>query len=403
MPKPPTRERGIYLNGSRWWVRSFLSPQSQTRKPISTGTTDLKTANRILLMCHQLAEARPNWDLLELVVTGELELSRLYTHFADGTMHLLRETRAAEAVVANDVALAPWVAEWGKYLEDVDISDGTRREYIREVTTLVAGLTRTTFTEDETRRRVHALGVSNSTKRRFVAALRLFYKWARKRVPLTHNPFEDGDWIPANNPPRSTFWEWDRVQIVLPLINDGLARAAMTTVFGSGIELSALLAMTAADVGVSAERWIVARGTKNEYRRERTVFVDAWAWPTVRERARLVLPHTRIWNLDGKHLREEFYNAQVAAGFVVAPRVNKATGKKLWGEVEGLHTIHDARHSWTLNRLLGLDGEPRQSTKYCASNLGHGDEQMVMKIYGKANIDQRLRLLELAEARRVAK
>jgi integrase len=52
--------------------------------------------------------------------------------------------------------------------------------------------------------------------------------------------------------------------------------------------------------------------------------------------------------------------------------------------------------------LLGLDGEPRQSAKYCSMQLGHADEQMVMKIYSKANLDQRLRMIELAEARRSA-
>jgi integrase len=402
MPKPLTRERGIYLNGSRWWVRSFRSPQSQTTKPISTGTSDLKSANRIAQMCDQLVENRPNWDLLEMVVQGELTLERLYTHFAAGTMHQLRDLRAAEKVAASDVALAASVDEWARHLENVDIQATTRAEYIREVETLTAGLTRTGWTEAEIQKRLHALPVSGSTKRRYIAALKLFYKWAKKRVGLV-NVFEDADWIPANNPPRTTFWEFEKVGRVISREMHGEAQAMMYTVFGSGIELGALLAMMAQDVGKSSERTIIARGTKTDFRRERTIFVDQWAWPVVATRAKLMLPRTPLWTLNAKQLREEFYGAQVKAGFVAAPRVNKATGKKLWGEVEGLHTIHDARHSWVLNRLLGLDGEPRQSTKYCAANLGHADEQMVMKVYSKANVEQRLRLLELAEARRIAK
>jgi len=191
--------------------------------------------------------------------------------------------------------------------------------------------------------------------------LRLFYKWGKKRIPLVGNPFEDADWIPRNNPPRSVFWEFDKVQAVLTRMT-GAARTAMTMVFGSGIELGALLAQTGADINWrSAERTMVAPGPKNEFRMARTIFVDAWAAEQLVDHSRTVLPMARLWpwNDGGKALRDAFYGAQVEAGLAGAPPISLASGKRQWGAVK-VHTIHDAPHSYVINRSLGLDGEPRQ-------------------------------------------
>jgi integrase len=90
----------------------------------------------------------------------------------------------------------------------------------------------------------------------------------------------------------------------------------------------------------------------------------------------------------------------VKAELVAEPAKSERTGKRLWGEVDGLHTVHDARHTYCYVRMLGDDGEPRQDIKFCSAQLGHADEQMVMRIYNKTNLAQRLRLLELKEARK---
>jgi integrase len=173
----------------------------------------------------------------------------------------------------------------------------------------------------------------------------------------------------------------------------GEAQTMMMTIFGSGIELGALLAQTGASVNWrSSEQTMVAPGSKNEYREERTIFVRNWAWPALKEHARHVLPKAPLWTLNEKQLREAFYNAQVAAGVIEAPAVSKRSGKKQWGAVNP-HTIHDARHSYVVNAMLGLDGEEPIDIKQAAHQLGHADEQQVMKVYGKANIRQRLELI----------
>lgn len=403
MSRTVNRERGLYKNGTRWWVRSVRSPNTGETSPRSTGTDDLRLANRVLRMLADLKENRTQWEWLHLAATGEVPLDLLFTHHSAGTLHLLREQREERERAQNDMPLEPFVNDWSKHLESVDIQPTTRAEYVREVRFLVKEFTQATFTGDAVKSRLHSLEVSNSTKRRFVAALKLFCRWGKKRIPLHVDPFEDADWIPRNNPPRSMFWDHDRVQVVLSHM-EGIEKTAMATIFGSGIELGALLDQLGSHVNWrSDERTMVAPGSKNDHRVDRTVFVDQWAWSELVDHARLVLPKARLWPWEqGKTLREAFYQAQVAAGIVDSPPVNKRTGKKLWGQVP-IHTVHDARHSFVINRTLGLDGGPRQDASYCARQLGHADETMVMKVYGKANVKERLRLIELREAREGAR
>jgi hypothetical protein len=47
-------------------------------------------------------------------------------------------------------------------------------------------------------------------------------------------------------------------------------------------------------------------------------------------------------------------------------------------------------------------GEEPQDAAFCANQLGHADEQMVLKIYKKANIKERLRLIQLRRSRTTA-
>ena len=400
MPREIKRERGLYLNGRLWWVR--VRAPSCAIKPRSTGTQDLRVANRVAQMLTQLRENRPQWDLLELAASGELALDHLYNHFAAGTIATLRADLAAAKVSAQDEDVEPWVTKWEtEHLALQSISALQKADYVRQVRALIpAGVTfgRSLFTEDYVKSQLLALPVSSSTRRRYLVAWELFYRYARKRVPLTVNPFEDVDeWRPANGSPRSTFWDHDTRVAVLDRMS-GESRAAMALVLGTGIELGALMALRHGDVGSDQERTIVAHGSKNQHREDRTVFVDQWAWKLFKAWKPLGTPNAPVFALREEQIREEFYEAQVAAELIEEPATSE-NYKPLWHAVKP-HTIHDARHTYVVCRLLGLDGEPKQDLKYCATQLGHADEQMVMKIYGKANIRERLRLIEIGEARR---
>jgi integrase len=407
--KEITPVTGLFKNGNRWWVRTVRAPMTGVAKPLSTGTTDTMRANAIKGMIDAMAKNPTQYEWLSRVVSGETSLDVVYTHHAAGSLYLLREQLANAAAVNADSDLDGWVTRWEQeHLAALDISAQAKIDYVRQVRRLIPAGARfpaSKFNEDTLKaalatfvgaRHDKTALLSGGAKRRYVAAWQLFFKYARKRVPVLGNPFEDADWIPKNGSARSTYHEHERRLSVLAHL-EGEDRAAIALVYGSGIELGALLGMKGVHVGAKDSHTITAPGTKNEYREARTIFVDAWAWEIFYEHARHVTPLGQLWTYNpkdqGKDLREAFYGAQVAAGLIAAPEKSPRTGKRLWGRVTP-HTLHDARHSYCINRALGLDGEPPQDAGFLAAQLGHADETMVLKIYKKVNVKERLRLIQ---------
>jgi integrase len=407
---------GLYKNGSRLWVRTVRAPLSGlVPKSLSTGTADPRRANAVLATVRAMEANPTQYAWLAQALAGEITLDQLYTHHAAGTLHLLRDRLNNAARAADDPDLSPWVDRWIKdHLATLDIEESSRENYARQVRYFIpagAPFPKTRLTEDYVKaqlaaltgaRHDHSAKASTGTRRRYIAALQLFLKYARRRVPL-ENPIEGADWLPKNGSARAIYWEHDRRLAVLANL-PGQAKAAMALVLGSGIELGALLAMKGAHVGSAEERTIVAPGSKNEYREERTIFVDQWAWDIFYPGVKGIKPDAPLWTYtdDGKFLRTLFYQAQVLAGLIPKPTVSPTTGKLEWSKVAP-HTIHDGRHTYAINRALGLDGEEPQGVDFIAHNLGHADEQMVIRIYKKANVRDRLRLLQTRRAQQAAK
>lgn len=389
-----TRDTKIFLNGNRYWVRLPVSGPAPRRRPrVSTGTSDLRMARRVASMIDEMSETPAGMAWLARVSAGDTTLAVLYDHRSRGNLDALATLLTPEA------DLEPLVGRWiDEHLATRSVGAQLKLDYARQIRAFIPEgkpFPASDFNEDVLKEILHSLvdarsgePLSGSTKRRYVAPLRLFYRYARKRVAMS-TPFDEPDWLPDNNPARTTYWDHETVLRVLGHMT-GRARDAMTLIFGTGMELGALLALTPAHTA-GRGRIIVVPGTKNEARRDRMVFIDRWAYDALYG-ARLVFDFAP----DGGDLRDAFYEAQVAAGVIAAPE-RSASGKKLWSRVKP-HTIHDARHSYCYNRILGLDGESRQTLKFCAHQLGHTTEQMVMTIYSKCNMDERIRQLEVSEA-----
>jgi integrase len=419
MPSTVEREKGLWLNGNRWWLRV-------NKVPRSTGARkdDLIVANRVKRMVDELSESPKTAHWLD----ADVPLLDLYQHRSAGTLPLLAERLRAGAAAQADADLDPWVTTWEKeHLAVVGISEKQRQEYVRQVRVLIPEgrrFPKSRFTEDAVKKALGSLveprsglPLTGSTRRRYFVAWKLFYRYARKRVPLDVNPFEDAeDWTPANNSSRTVYWDHATTLAVLAKMS-GEPLFIMALIFGTGGELGTqdrggVLKMEGRHIGPEPEDehelpWVIIPGSKNQFREDRTVFVNRWAWAMIREHVQGIKPRQSLWStLDidgrGEDVRDAFYAAQVAAGVIEQPPKSARTGLPLWGRAEP-HRIHDARHTYCYVRLLGDDGEPRQSVTFCSKQLGHGDEQMVMKIYAKANIEQRLRLIELREARKEKK
>jgi site-specific recombinase XerC len=355
MPRTETRERGLYKNGNLWWVR-VRGPISRVVRPRSTGYAELRDANRVARKLEELADERTQWEWLEKVVAGEVELRRVYDHAAAGTLHVLRDELVRKTEHISDADVEPWVSTWEtEHLALQSISAGQKADYVRQVRALIpegVPFPRSAFTEDKIKSTLLSrkdtrtgLPISSSTRRRYLVAWELFYRYARKRVPLTVNPFEDvEEWRPANGSPRSTFWDHDTRIAVLDRMS-GEPRAAMALVLGTGIELAALQALTHADVGSEKERTIVAHGGKNQHRENRTVFVDKWAWKALKKWLPLGTPNAPVFTLSEADLREAFYEAQVAQGLIAEPETSE-----LQEAVEGGEAAHDPRRAPHLRR-----------------------------------------------------
>jgi hypothetical protein len=240
MPRTEEREKGLYKNGSRWWMRVKGEPRS-------TGTEDLVLANRVKRMVDELLDDHRAAEWIERVLANEITLLDLYKHRAAGSLPAFRAQLAVKQTDDADADLDPWVTKWVKeHLPTLDISEGVRVEYARQVRLLIpAGkrFPKSKFTEDNLKDALNKLTdartggpLSSSTRRRYFAAWKLFYRFAKKRVPLDVNPFDEPDWMPANNSPRSVHWDHATTLDVLGRM-EGEARVVMTLIFGSGGEL----------------------------------------------------------------------------------------------------------------------------------------------------------------------
>lgn len=396
---------GLVRNGARWWLRTLRSPSTGRTVRRSTGTADTTVATRVRDMVRVLSDVRQQWDLLERAFDGTLALDRLYLHYSAGTLEALRR-ELTQAAAPTEPDLEPLVDRWrDEHLAARDLSGQQRLDYVRQLRVLIpAGVAFPVSRWSEATIKAKLAGLrdprsgeplSGSTKRRYVAAWRVFHRWARKQVAGLVDPFDDADWLPQNAAPRAVYWDHETRMKVLAKLT-GEVRACVALALGSGMERVALAALRESDIG--ADRTVVAHGTKNGFREDRTIFVDAWAWAEFRQHRRRVAPTERVFGVTmGKVLRA-LYQAQVDAGLIDKPESSDSY-KPLWKAVNP-HTLHDCRHTFAVCRALGLDGEARQTARWIAYNLGHADEQMVLRIYAKARIEDRLRLLELAEAKR---
>ena len=391
--KAAERARGLYRNGSRWWLRVRGEPRS-------TGTTDLRLANRIAGMVAEMEEQRVHHEWLARVVARGVTLETLYRHWSSQSLAELRNGLQQAAVLNLEPLVERWATE---YLPLTAASAATAADYVRQVRALLPEgepCPVTDWTAERAQRALLALDCTSSTRRRYVAAWRLFAKYAR-RVAGAPNPFlEMEEWMPENRPAREVWWPHERVIEVLEHIEPH-QRLYVALLFATGMDTSELETLTYGDINWSDGR-LFAKGTKNEYR-ERWVTVDRWAWQVFlweRDRMREVAPPQRkVLESDCPiaALRAAFYAAQVSAGLVQEPP-KSANGKPLWGQVAGLHRLKDCRHTYAVTRLCGLDGEPKRSMKWVSLQLGHADEQMLQRVYARIARKDRALLAALEAA-----
>jgi integrase len=377
-----------------WFV---AVPTRSGRVKRSTRTTHRATARAIERMLEELGpKGLRAWDLLDRVEANTLTLGTLFDAFRNNDLDGLRARLA-------DVDLGDHVDGWQQWLGD-RVKRDTIEHYVTQLRTLIVeGMpyprsrftataianwlaSRTALvqkrkpsTKSPTRRKADPSPkpVSGATKRKYRAAAQSFAAYLVEIGVLSTNPVRDVN-TPKQAKPRV-------VEIALADVKrivDGAQqpyRALFALLYGAGVEISAALACTEADVD-SVNREIRARGTKT-HTRDRVARVAEWAWPYLEKHVETLMPGERLFRgLDRWHV-----------GAVHRERLRVLALPH--------HRVHDARHFYAIRAI-------RAGTPYelVARQLGHANVQMVATIYGRfaPRSDERDRWEKIAAAQDAA-
>jgi integrase len=380
--------RGMWRRGGGgiiWW--RLRDPRNGERVPVTLQTADTGEARRRQAALEMLSDPRgKSLDLIERVCDHTMTVTELYAAHIARTTQKLRED-------ADDADLSKHVADWHRWLTTRSRKPLAARQaddYRRQVRTLLPesrSFRRSRLTSKHVDRWLTELpAASTSTRARYYAALCSFVKYLRKVAGvISGNPLEEME-RPSNAPPRAKYLPFADVQRVLPAITSDAARGVVALAFGSGMERTALQQLTAGDVIDKETRTLFARGTKNGYR-SRYVIVDQWAWGYVEQHLDGKIGHAKLFEIDFGRVLDAFYAAQIAVGLALplADGLSPAEARKTKGvSIKGhFHSLHDCRHSYAVNRMVGDDGEPTRDLQFIADQLGHADLQMASRIYAK--------------------
>ncbi len=158
---------------------------------------------------------------------------------------------------------------------------------------------------------------------------RLFLKFARRHVPEIPHALEfESDWAPENAPSRTTYRSHAQTIAVSDRMS-GETRRARGLVFGTGLETGALMALTHAHL--LSPRVIVAPGSKNSARRDRTILMSEWAAAIFSSGLSTGSPSAPVFSFTHSELRKAFYRAQVDLGMVSEPKRSSARASRYGG------------------------------------------------------------------------
>lgn len=346
-----------YKRGNVFWAWAYFGPRE--RKQISLDTDVKSLADEIERMLNILRSRRA-WRLLRAVVKeSTLTIGELFDAFREGDHALAR----VEAEL-NDVDLTQFIEGWQKWARR-KASEAQIERYTMMLRALMPEGTpekpipfpRSRFVRRELSRALAAIALSGSTVRQYHVAWASFARYLVEIEVVPHNPLREVA-RPRANPPKELFLELpDVVRYVDAQAEPYRALAALRE--GAGVEVSAALALRVRDV-TSDAMVVQAHGTKNSWR-NRPAYVEAWARPYLVAACRGKLPDAAV-----------FEGATYEGALVSHRAAVKALG------LPEKYTMHDARHSFAVRWMrAGMD------PNLIASNLGHKDATLVMKVYGK--------------------
>lgn len=341
-----------FLRGSVYYVGVPTRVGGWVKR--STGTGNKALASAMARMMDELGpRGRRQWLLLDPVREGRLSVPRLYDAFSEGT-----DALAALESELKDLDLEPFVPKWLASIAD-NVAPDTRQHYETHVRTLIEAGRR--FPASALRRAKLVEWLSSrecgpSTKRKYHAAMSSFCQYLVSLDLIPANPMRDVR-PPAASKPRTSYLEQADVLRLLDAQPEPY-RTLSALMHGTGIEVSTALRLRRRDIDLETGA-IHAHGTKTQHR-DRMTYLDAWAKPYVTRHIAMLTPNALVfpdlnrWTVSDKH-RE----ACALLG------------------IEN-YTLRDSRHTFAVRAIRA-----GASAEVVARQLGHGDTQMVNRVYGR--------------------
>lgn len=315
-------------------------------------TRDKQLAKRMAHMIDELAHrGKQRWDLIDAVTAGELSLSTLYAAYSGNNLEALRER-------LSDIDLSPIVDEWLSSLR-ARLANDTIQHYRVHVRSLIQEsrrFPRSRLTFALLAEWLSKLDRSGATRRKYHAAMTGYCNYLRARGIVAQNPMRDVR-APRASAPRRRYLEHGQVLELVGRLQEPY-RTIVAVMHGSGIEVSALLAIKRRDIDFDRGE-IRARGTKTKAR-DRVAKVEPWAMGYLRDHARklfpnaLVFPGVNRWTVSDKH---------------------RQACQEL--EIED-YQLRDSRHTFAVRAVRA-----GASFEAVAQQLGHTDTTMVVRVYAR--------------------
>jgi integrase len=330
-------------------------------KQIGTLTSDKALAGRIEGMWADLAETQENWDLLGRVLSGGMRITELY--------RLWHETKREPKQIRNllsDVDLEPLIADFlSVYRREVKPDTAAHVEaHVRAILPAGKPFLVSEATPDRLTSLLYAYPGKRNTVRKVHADLSVFFQYCTDVKRLF-------DWNPMFKVKRPTveeskvrFYELETVEQIVGAQPTLARRALFALMYGGAVEVSTALGITRADIDPSS-REVRAAGTK-AHQRDRVCRIADWAWPTLWEHAKTVLPNAALWPAWTRWTVSDWH---------------RETVKTL--ELRQRYPLHCARHHWAVRAVRA--GTPIAIVQ---NQLGHGSPTLTLRVYGRFKPDE---------------
>jgi integrase len=325
-------------------------------RQMSAGTPDKRLADRIEAMWSDLAERHRAWDVLERV-GPEFSVGQLYDLWLASDRRI-EELRRRLNDVDLEPMVEPFLAAHAKRVKPDTLAH--IRFHLRSLIPEGTPAPRSRFTVGYLTTALADYAGSPGTTRKVHSDWSVFFAYCTDELGhFERNPMERVKRPPARKPVVA-FYELDTVERIVGAQPTAERRALFALLYGTGMEISVALRLTAADVWRSTQE-MRAAGTKT-HTRDRMARVASWAWPHLSRHIQAMLDVAPLFpGIPSRHTASDWH-AETVKALKLSPAL----------------PMKNARHHWAVRALRA--GTPIAVVQH---QLGHASPTLTLTTYGQ--------------------